>query len=971
MIQWIQRSKQLAGLRSPLAMLTALALAPGVSGCSDKDAESVGVVRSAANETTNLTFRITGVKTGMAAPSEQLATLELETSWDGPPLPGAITPARVFQCGTAMNVPCAVNTDGQFHPYPEFLQENQNAGVLGFVLSEQRYIKTKTVSLDNLNTTIEFDFNLDAAFTQGVQIPGDFALNIDLATREVEPGPNSSGVCGFRDNGRTFGQCEFAHSCSTPNARPECSHDCVFFDGGWELCYELEVPCIREISGNGADDDCDGVVDDCEPGVTQICGATVPTGVMGGPDGPGCPVGSGFTPACAGVLEGHITCSAGAACISDSKDLIAEIQNCQDDDCDGVIDECNPGQVFMDCTTSCLSGPDPMAQEPGTASCVGGVPGACVADSVDVTDEVMNGIDDDCDGVIDECNPTQQTMACTSMLRTCAAPQPGEALCNAGVPGVCMPFGLTDGSVCPLPACQNGDPTGMADDDGDGLANCWELQGGVGSDGAGGFLVPLPGANPQRKNLYLEIDFMQFHRPNEAAIDAVVDTFRRAPVPNPDGSMGIDLHVDSDMTQMSHVDTIRMHACDVVCDNIFEELFGPCDPDAVPDTDFDAVKDAFFGTPANRWLKAQIYRYALFAHDLVGFGTTSGCGELPGNDLVVTLGTGWSTHAGAQALDPTGNTACGAGCFEEQAGTLLHELGHTLGLHHGGNEEKNCKPNYISVMNYAFQTNNTVASRSLDYSEGKLRELNELGLSEEAGLGVEVGKHRFTAFGPVGSLMSIASPTTPPINWNRNSNAGIPLIESIPVAVDITNMAPKVIGAGCGVGTDTELKDHDDWGSLIYIAPNIFNFAVPGARNSVVQETIMSDTVYAGDDDNDGVPNVSDNCVMMANPSQTDTNGDNVGDACPITPIVDCIEALGGGITLAAFGYSNPSRGGVYLAPGPHNGFVPGPVDREQIRSLLSGRQRGVVGVEFTGSTVTWQLAGNQATAVVGAPLPT
>ena len=34
--------------------------------------------------------------------------------------------------------------------------------------------------------------------------------------------------------------------------------------------------------------------------------------------------------------------------------------------------------------------------------------------------------------------------------------------------------------------------------------------------------------------------------------------------------------------------------------------------------------------------------------------------------------------------------------------TLLHELGHTLGLWHGGDEVQNYKPNYLSSMNYLY-----------------------------------------------------------------------------------------------------------------------------------------------------------------------------------------------------------------------------------------------------------------------------
>ena len=34
----------------------------------------------------------------------------------------------------------------------------------------------------------------------------------------------------------------------------------------------------------------------------------------------------------------------------------------------------------------------------------------------------------------------------------------------------------------------------------------------------------------------------------------------------------------------------------------------------------------------------------------------------------------------------------------------MHELGHNLGLRHGGDDNVHRKPNYLSVMNYSFQT---------------------------------------------------------------------------------------------------------------------------------------------------------------------------------------------------------------------------------------------------------------------------
>ena len=44
--------------------------------------------------------------------------------------------------------------------------------------------------------------------------------------------------------------------------------------------------------------------------------------------------------------------------------------------------------------------------------------------------------------------------------------------------------------------------------------------------------------------------------------------------------------------------------------------------------------------------------------------------------------------------------------FTTAAATFMHELGHNLGLVHGGDEVCiNQKPNYVSVMNYTYQLN--------------------------------------------------------------------------------------------------------------------------------------------------------------------------------------------------------------------------------------------------------------------------
>lgn len=69
----------------------------------------------------------------------------------------------------------------------------------------------------------------------------------------------------------------------------------------------------------------------------------------------------------------------------------------------------------------------------------------------------------------------------------------------------------------------------------------------------------------------------------------------------------------------------------------------------------------------------------------------------------------WSStpdSTSAYRIGGTGGQASGPNFvdFVHDPATVMHELGHTLGLGHGGPEDsRNCKPNYLSVMNYHYQ----------------------------------------------------------------------------------------------------------------------------------------------------------------------------------------------------------------------------------------------------------------------------
>ena len=109
----------------------------------------------------------------------------------------------------------------------------------------------------------------------------------------------------------------------------------------------------------------------------------------------------------------------------------------------------------------------------------------------------------------------------------------------------------------------------------------------------------------------------------------------------------------------------------------------------------------------------------------LGPTSTSGHGDFAGGDVAVTLGLWGADNAPGCVVDPSqlspGQVSCDdkVGTLKVQTGTLMHELGHTLKLAHGGiyypstfngtpypsvpTYELNCKPNYLSVMSYLFQ----------------------------------------------------------------------------------------------------------------------------------------------------------------------------------------------------------------------------------------------------------------------------
>ena len=235
---------------------------------------------------------------------------------------------------------------------------------------------------------------------------------------------------------------------------------------------------------------------------------------------------------------------------------------------------------------------------------------------------------------------------------------------------------------------------GFEDDDGDGLVNVWETDGI--RDCEGTMLLDLPGmgASPDHKDLFVELDWLDGREPSARAIQTVKDSFAAAPIDaggiaNPDGLRGIRLWVDTGgLTDSSGAlvgddfgGGTEIPVADIpdpagqFIPPLSEGVGGlpyTVDIDGNGQTDFYEVKRRNFDL-----IRTRVFRYSISARarDEVGNQYPGGQAELGGDDSV-----GFS-------LLPV---------------VLMHELGHNLGLDHGGDEGLNCKPNHVSIMNYAL-----------------------------------------------------------------------------------------------------------------------------------------------------------------------------------------------------------------------------------------------------------------------------
>jgi len=459
--------------------------------------------------------------------------------------------------------------------------------------------------------------------------------------------------------------------------------------------------------------------------------------------------------------------------------------------------------------------------------------------------------------------------------------------------------------------CRDTDDNGNPDNDGDALCDNWETEGiDVNGDGVIDLPLHLPpfNADPDHKDIFVEIDYMRVplhhtHRPLRSTILRVERAFADAgTVTNPDGETGVNLHLMVDEA-LPEIEPILFRTVGPGAADDFDDLKlgNPVEPCGIGPTDgrFGRRADRTSGNCANIIAARRLaFRYGIFGHNHAHRIGSSGIAELPGNDFMVTLG-GWSAASIAAA----------GGLPIVESGTLMHEFGHTLSLRHGGPDNINYKPNYLSVMNYAFQDGEFLPRRRLDYSRWELLTLDEDGLNESLGidnnappadLAIRWPWTVYSFYLPATDQCEMTfTATVGDIDWNED------LLITTPVTAGI-NDPDATSSAGleaCEMPANQAavMPGYDDWSNILYDFRITADFA-DGVHSSVPTDYERTDeealeTASLIDFDGDGLSNGEDNCSAIANAGQEDGDGDGIGDACDIAALTIAPGEVDGGVS--------------------------------------------------------------------------
>ena len=319
--------------------------------------------------------------------------------------------------------------------------------------------------------------------------------------------------------------------------------------------------------------------------------------------------------------------------------------------------------------------------------------------------------------------------------------------------------------------------------------------------------LPRMGADPNVRDVFVEVDSMQGREFFVGSLKNVQKRFLDSP------GGGINLHVDAG-SNSAWMNPRTGESWEGFRSEGTANL--PFKNTLVSTAEFSALKTQFFRED----VRGPYFRYAIAANKIAGELALGGAAGV----VLWGLSPRWDFIL-SSPLCGKETAVCGTPAWE-QISTFTHELGHSLGLGHGGGTHVNYKPNYFSVMNYSFVFTG-LGSRSdllkpgkaeFDYSRfgpSEVTRVNENQINEQAGVQLP----NATAFSLV---RYCADPEkeggTPfqagmPVDWNCNKK-----IETAPVSFDVNFDANKEV-----------LESFNDWAGLQF-GPDLFLAAGSGAR---------------------------------------------------------------------------------------------------------------------------------------------
>jgi Ca2+-binding RTX toxin-like protein len=380
-------------------------------------------------------------------------------------------------------------------------------------------------------------------------------------------------------------------------------------------------------------------------------------------------------------------------------------------------------------------------------------------------------------------------------------------------------------------------PVPRIDTDGDGIWDEWESKGvDANSDGTIDLDLPAMGADPRHKDLFVELDQMESHPFSLDAVNDVVAAFAAGNISNPDGKTGVTLHLDAGKDAVMNPKTgAKWGARSNANELPHADKLGTMDGKTYNWTAFQDLKTANF-QPA----RAAVFRYAINMHNHPKPGVTGTARGIPGEPSL----------AGPSDLVVGGKNPCAAPdhCLltrTEQAVNLMHEIGHLLGLGHGGRDSagtpnhQNGKPNYLSIMNYSWSFTGVKIGESfkIDFSPfpgsdeaadrltgrpGTVAPLDENALSE-------LGAIRASG-AAAGYSVAMPCPAKPKTFATLNGAIDWDCIDGVKPAAVKRDLN--------GDGATTVLRSNDDWANMTFTGGSIgdFNMVLPTQEKHVVDE---------------------------------------------------------------------------------------------------------------------------------------